>query len=216
MRRDRLAFTLGGVVVLLALSAGCASVAPTTSASGAPGLPDWVLVVPPPDSERAFYVGGCAAAPDTASGISEAMTDARTQARGVAREKIVPLVDASFREAGVETEAIERAQFRALVVEPMVDRLAGTLRRERVFYRECAAPEAAADPTARLCDLFVLMTADLVTWERLPVEVMADLRKRKQSEAGDLKSVQLLDWILRRYVETEPGDEDGGRGSEQP
>lgn len=215
MRRGGPAFALGVLVALLALSAGCASIVPRTSGGGAPELPDWVMVVPPPGPERAFYVGGCAAAPDTGGGIGEAEADARAQARRVARERIVPLVDASFHEAGVETTPLERAQFRVLVVEPIVERLAGALRRDRAFHRECAAPPAAADATARICDVFVLMTVDLVTWERLPTEVMADLRKQKQSEAGDTKSVELLDWILRRYHGADAGSEAGGRGSER-
>jgi len=45
---------LSGLVVWLALSAGCAHVAPTTPVTAVSGLPDWVLVVPPPDAARAF------------------------------------------------------------------------------------------------------------------------------------------------------------------
>lgn len=216
MRRDGLAFALGGMVAVLSLSAGCASVAPSASTAGARELPDWVLVVPPPGPERAFYVGGCSAAPDTASGIREAEADARAQAAVVARKRIAPLVDDALREGGVETTAMERASFRALVVDPTVERLAGTLRRDRAFYRECVTPPAAADAAARVCDVFVLMSVDPAVWERLPTEFMADLRKQKQSESGDTKSVELLDWVLRRYGDTGPGSEAGGRDSEQP
>jgi hypothetical protein len=216
MRREGLAFAFCGLASLLALSGGCASVGPATSAAGAEGFPDWVLVVPPPNPERACYVGSCAAAPDTGIGIGEAEADARAQAGRAARERIVPLVDDAFQDAGVETEALDRAHFRVLVIEPVVDRLAAALRRERVFYRPCATQPAAADAVARICDVFVLMTVDVAAWDRLPIEVMADLRKKLQSEAGDAKAVGLLDWMLRHYGEADPGVQPGGRGSEGP
>jgi len=205
---------LSGLVVWLALSAGCAHVAPTTPVVAASGLPDWVLVVPPPDAAQASYVGGCAAAPDTATGIAVAEADARAQAAAVARQRIAPLVEDSFHKSGVETEALERARFRQLVVEPIVERLAGTLRRERASYRECTARQA--DTRSGICDVFILMTADGSVWERLPIEVLADLRKQTQSEAGDVKSAGLLDWIIRHYGDTDPGSQAGGRGSEGP
>ncbi len=214
MRGNGLAFTLGGLVALAVLSAGCASVVPFTPVGEATALPDWVLVVPPPGLERVFYVGGCAAAPDTGSGIVEAVADARAQAGKAARERIAPLVDNSFHEAGVETAALERAEFRSLVVEPVVDGLAGALRREKVFYRECR-PRGAPRRAVRV-EVFVLMTVERDTWERLPVEIMGDIRKQRQSKAGDSTSVELLDWVLRRYMETEPADQAGGRDRERP
>ncbi len=210
MRRDGLAFALCGLVALTVLSAGCACSVPVARVGEATALPGWVLVVPPPGPERVFYVGGCAAAPDTGSGLVEAEADARSQAGKAARERIAPLVDNSFHEAGVETVALERAKFRSSVVEPVVDGLAAALRRERVFYRECAGGAAG------VCDVFVLMAVDRAAWERLPVEIMSDIRKQRQSEAGDSTSVALLDWVLRRYVETEPADEAGGRDPERP
>lgn len=216
MRRDGLGFALGGLVALTVLSAGCASVVPATPVAEATALPDWVLVVPPPGLDRVFYVGGCAAAPDTASGIAEAVADARAQAGKAARERIAPLVDNSFHEAGVETVALERAEFRSLVVEPVVDGLAGALRREKVFYRECSDRTAPSGDAARVCDVFVLMAIERDTWERLPVEIMGDIRKQRQSKAGASTSVELLDWVLRRYMETEPADQTGGRDPERP
>ena len=214
MTRGGLVLALGVLMALLALSAGCASVAPVVSATGASGLPDWILVVPPPDGERAFYVGACAAAPDTAAGVSEAESDARAQARSAARTRIVPLVDGALHDAGVQTTGLERAGFRSLVTDPVVERLVGTLRRERVFYRKCAAPPAAGSPEG-VCDVFVLMTADLAVWERLPFEFMADLRKQRQAVAGDSASVELLDWILRHHDDVDAGS-GGGANLERP
>lgn len=214
MRQGGLAFAFGGLTALLALLSGCASVARTTPA-GAPGLPDWVMVVPSSTPEVAFYVGGCAAAADTAAGIGEAVSDAREQAGRAARERITPVVEASFHDAGVETTALERASLRSLVIEPVVERLAGALRRERVFSRECAARPAAGAPGG-VCDVFVLMAVDLAAWERLPIEVLSDLRKQRQSEARDSTAVKLLDWILTSYDRGDPGSEGGGANRGRP
>jgi hypothetical protein len=216
MKLNGLTLALGGLTALTVLSAGCASVVPAAPVGTATALPDWVLVVPPPGPERVFYVGGCAAAPDTGSGIVEAVADARAQAGKAARERIAPLVDNSFHEAGVETEALERAEFRLLVVEPVVEGLAGALRRQKVFYRECADPAAPSSGATRVCDVFVLMTVEREAWERLPLEIMGDIRKQRQSKVGGSTSVALLDWVLRRYVETEPADQAGGRDPERP
>jgi len=198
--------------MLLALAAGCSSTASVDGERPASQeLPNWVLVVPVTDSVRAYYVGGCSAAPDAAAGVAEAEADARSQAERAVREHMLGLVDRAFRHAGVELTSTDRGVFRTRLVEPVVERLAAELRREDAFHRECPA-SSARDGTRGVCDVFVLMSADVPAWDRLQAEVLAGMRKRQQAEGGASAAVELLDWMLRHANEDDPGAIRGERG----
>lgn len=200
MRTLVLALRPLAAVAALVVVSGC-----STAPGGAPGpepqaLPDWVLVVPSATAERAYYVGGCLRAATLDAGLAEAEADARAQADKAARDRMRTLADTALREANVETSGVERAGFRALVVDSVAERLSGLLTVEQSFHRSC--PEQGS-PEA-VCEVYALLSADLEMWDRLPEELLTEARV-EQERAGKEKATQLLDWMLSRYREAQGG-----------
>lgn len=189
------------VVVLafaIACLQGCAGARRLAAAPLGSELPPWVLVVPASTAERTYYVGGCLRAGTLADGLAQAEADARDQADRAVRERMRTHTEMAIREAGVETSGVERAGFRALVLDAVAERLTATLAVEQTFHRVCPGTE---EPGA-VCDVFALLSADTALWERLPEETLSALRANQEGAVKD-KIVRLLDHMLARYRNTE-------------
>jgi hypothetical protein len=160
------------------------------------------------DGANSLYVGGCAAAVDTAAGFAAAEEDARGQAERAARDEATSLAGRATKEGIVELTSTERGVFVRDAVDAVARRMRDALRRDRSFHRAC--PEGGG-----VCDVFVRMSVGKADWDRTRAEALSGLLREERGAAGETPRAQLLDWMVQHSGDVSPWYQDEqGRGAE--
>lgn len=171
-------------------------------------VPDWVRVVPPERDGRSLFVGGLAFAIDPETGIEGATADACSQIHLRATRAFTDLFNRGVQRSGVETSPIERLDFKNSVIGVYGDHMAGTASQDSVFYRPCgdegsAEQRAGAGPASPVCQIFVLMSIDVASWDRELGDVLAAEKRRRMDEREE-NLVDFAEWLIRQILEEEP------------
>jgi len=190
-------------LVLLAYLTGCPG-ARTPSHE----VPDWVRIVLPERDGRSLFVGGTSFATDPETGIEGAAADAGSQIHLKATRVFTELFNLGMQKSRVETSPIERLDFKNSIVAVYGDRMAGAARQDSVFYRRCGdvpgeAQRAAEDPASPVCQVFVLVSIDVASWNRVLGEALA-VEKRRRTDRGEDNLAELAEWMIRQILEKQP------------
>ena len=181
---------------LALLPLGCTAPAPEpeTDATGQPGYPEWVRLVPEPTDGSSFYVGGIALARDVEEALDAAAADAFSQMREGERRHFVDLFDRAARDAGIETTSQERLDLRTNITDEITGLLRPATERVDSFYRFCEGEEDRE--RGSVCEAYVLLRLDDIERDRIARETLAGIGQRKQ-EAGETNLAALIEWTLR-------------------
>ena len=190
------------LMVLVCLS-GC---------TGAPALnrelPGWVRVVPHEREGRSLFVGGMSFSTDRETGIEGAEADGRSQVHLHATSKFTDLFNLGHKKSGVETTAKERLDLKRSISSSYGNRMAEVARQDSVFLRPCgdaapAAPREGTDSGGPICQIFVLLSVDVASWDRELGEILA-VEKRRRADDGEGNLAELAEWMMRQVLEEEP------------
>lgn len=190
------------LIVLAGLS-GC---------TGAPALnqevPGWVRVVPHEREGRSLFVGGLSFATDRETGIEGAEADGRSQVHLHATSKFTELFNLGHKKSGAETTAKERLDFKRSITASYGNRMADAARQDSVFFRPCgdalpAASREGTDSGGPICQVFVLLSVDVASWDRELGEILA-VEKRRRADQGEGNLAKLAEWMTRQILEEEP------------
>lgn len=190
-------------LVALACLTGCTS-APALS----PEVPGWVRVVLREREGRSLFVGGVSFAMDRETGIESAEADGRSQIHLHATSEFTDLFTLGHKKSGVETTAKERLDFKRSISATYGNRMAEAARQDSVFFRPCgdapgAVPRKGSDSGGPMCQVFVLLSVDVASWDRELGEILA-VEKRRRKEQGEENLAELAEWMIRQILEDEP------------
>jgi len=190
--------TLAVVACVSLVIAGCASRRHAAGTAEAPELPRWVRLVDPMSPEGiASFVGSCAIAADVESGLAEARRDAHLQIQEDALERFLDVYELVQRDLVKRATSTQRFDFRNAGSQIFADEMMAGARREETYYRRCGEPgEVAA--SAPVCQVFVLVTVDMVDWDRRVVSLLEELRDRFAG-ASDTTLAAIADQAIHEY-----------------
>jgi len=188
---------------LLACLVGCTG-APARSHE----VPGWVRVVPHERAGRSLFVGGVSFALDRETGIEGAEADGRSQIHLHATSEFTDLFTLGHKKSGAETTAKERLDFKRSVAAVYGNRMSEVARQDSVYFQPCgdapgAAPREGADSGEPVCQVFVLLSVDVASWDSELGEILA-VEKRRRTEQGEGSLAELAEWMIRQILEEEP------------